>query len=96
MAGWLIGETFESIIERSYPSKQQVLSIITENYTKQFETNTGDKPSTSLGEKARIPTTQERNIVPKVVKLFSEWKTVQKRSKIKKTRHRYRSDFLRV
>ena len=50
--------------------------------------NTGRQSATTeardmmpFGEKARIPTTQERSVIPRLEKLFTTWKNLQKRAK---------------
>lgn len=85
---WLIGDPTESIIGSKLPSKHQVLSLFFHHHrtvkkTVRESAKLVTKEVLAFWEKARLSTTQERNIIPKVEKLFTSWKNLQKRAKVR-------------
>lgn len=83
---WLVGHPIQSITGKRLPSIQQVLACFFYHHKVQKETVRESativaREIKTFWDMARIPTTQQRNIIPRIENLFASWKNLQKRAK---------------
>lgn len=79
----LIGHYSSQIIGSKLPSKRQVLKVLFFNLRVvkldlQDSARLTIRETTVFWEKARIPTQSEKNCIPKLKRLYEEWRSIQK------------------
>ena len=80
---WLVGQPMPLITGTKLPSNQQALLLFF-HYHKTIRKTVRESATIvarevlTFWEKARIPTTQERNVIPRVENLFTSWKNLYK------------------
>lgn len=90
---YLIGKSCSQIIGNKLPSKQQVLSVLFHNL-RHVKLNLKEASRLVVQEvcifyeKARIPSSDVNNCVKKLLKLYQEWRNLQKDSKKKTENHK--------
>lgn len=83
---WLIGSATEQITGMKLPTCRQVLALFFYNHkikkmTLRESSRSAIREVLKLWAKARIPTTEERNAIEKIEKLFDTWSKLKKNSK---------------
>jgi hypothetical protein len=82
---FLIGSFTSQIIGNKLPSKKEVLKVFFFNL-RQVKLNVQDSARLAVREmfvfweKARVPTQSEKNCIPKLKKLYEEWRNIQRNS----------------
>lgn len=98
---YLIGKCEPKIVGVKLPSKQQVLqcffyNVRCENKTVKESARLVLNEILPFWEKARIPTPDQRTCAAKVIKLYEEWRTVQKVCKSPFPSHRKKMTFRKI
>lgn len=97
---YLIGKCEPKIVGVKLPSNKQVLQFFF--YNTRYKNKTINESARQVvkeilpfWEKGRIPTPNERTCVAKVIKLYNEWRSVQKHNKSKYASHtQKRAEFI--